>query len=237
MKIEILFNDKAMNSRFLEGHGFSCLLDRHLLFDTGLSPEVLLKNMKTAGVDIDDIGSVVISHDHQDHTGGLWEMLKIKKGLKVYACLNFSQEFKDKVKAFCGTLIEHDKPFEISKNIFLTGEMPGVYKGKPMPEQSLVVKTELGISVITGCAHPGIINILEKVRFYFSLQEIYSVFGGFHLHDKNKKEISDIVAKFQTMNVKKVGPTHCSGDTAEEIFAEKYIDNFIEVRAGQVFNI
>ncbi|MDP8292656.1 MAG: MBL fold metallo-hydrolase [Candidatus Orphnella occulta] len=237
MKIDILFNDQAMNSRFLEGHGFSCLLDRHLLFDTGLSPEVLLKNMKTIGADTGDIGSVVISHDHQDHTGGLWEILRIRKGLKVHACPNFSQEFKDKVKAFCGILIEHEKPFEISKNIFLTGEIPGIYKGKSMPEQSLAVKTELGISVITGCAHPGIINILRRARSLFPSEDFYSVFGGFHLHDKNKMEINDIVAKFQAMNVKKAGPTHCSGNAAEKIFTEKYMDNFIEVRAGQVFNI
>jgi len=237
MKIEIIFNDKAINSRFLEEHGFSCLLDRHLLFDTGLSPEVLLKNMKTTGSAIGDISSVVISHDHQDHTGGLWEILRIRKGLKVHACPNFSQDFKEKVKAFCGILVEHDKPFEISKNIFLTGEIPGIYKGKSMPEQSLVVKTELGISVITGCAHPGIINILEKVRLYFSSREIYSVFGGFHLYDKNEKEMNDIVAQFQAINVKKAGPTHCSGNTAEEIFAKKYMNNFIEVKAGQVLDI
>ncbi len=171
MRAQILFNDKAISSEFLEGHGFSCLIDSRLLFDTGSGFEILLKNIKTAGVGIDDIGSIVISHDHQDHTGGLWEILRIKKGLEVYACPNFSREFKDKAKAFCGTLIEHEKPFEISKNIFLTGEIPGTYKGKSMPEQSLVVKTELGISVITGCAHPGIVNILQRVKSFLSLRE------------------------------------------------------------------
>lgn len=237
MKIEILFNDKAMSSKFLEGHGFSCLIDNQVLFDTGSSPEVLFHNIRNVGIDINDIGSVVISHDHDDHTGGLWEILRIKKGLEVHVCSNFSREFKDKVMALEGIIIEENSLAEVTKNIFVTGEIPGVYKDKPMPEQALILKTVNGASVITGCAHPGIVNILRRVQPFLSLREFYSVLGGFHLHDKSANEINYIIEEFQAMNVKKVGPTHCSGDIAEEIFAEKYMNNFIEARAGQVLNI
>jgi len=237
MKIEILFNDQAMNSLFLEGHGFSCLVDSHILFDAGGNSETLLSNMQAMGISISDIEAIVISHDHKDHTEGLWAMLKMRKGLKVYVCSNFSQEFKDKVNVFQGILIEDDSHKEITKDISVTGKISGIYKGKNMPEQSLVVKTERGFSVITGCAHSGIVNILERVKSFFSLQEFYSVFGGFHLHDKSEKEINDIVAEFKAMHVGKAGPTHCSGKTAEEIFAKKYANNFLSATAGQVFNI
>lgn len=237
MKVEILFNDQAISNTFSNGCGFSCLVNSHILFDTGGNSESLFNNIKIMGVNITDIEAIVISHDHWDHTEGLWEILKVKKGLKVYACPHFSQKFKDKVKILQGILIEQDKPLEIAKNIFVTGEILGVYKGKSMPEQSLVAKTERGFSVITGCSHPGIINILEKVESFFSLREFYSVFGGFHLHDKSRNNINDIVIKFKEMNVEKAGPTHCSGKTTEEIFAKKYANNFIPVRAGQILNI
>ncbi len=237
MKVEILFNDQAINSTFSDGCGFSCLVNNHILFDTGGNPESLFNNIKIMGINITGIEAIVISHDHWDHTEGLWEILKIKKGLKIYACPHFSQKFKDKVKALRGILIEQDKPEEITRGIFVTGEISGVYKGESMPEQSLVVRTERGFSVITGCSHPGIINILEKVKSFFSLQEFYSVFGGFHLHDKNENDINNIVVKFKEMNVEKAGPTHCSGKTTEEIFAKKYMNNFISVRVGQILNI
>ena len=206
MKVDILFNDQAVDSTFLSGHGFSCLVNSHILFDTGSNAESLLSNMKIIGINIADIEAVVISHDHWDHIEGLWEILKIKKGLKVYACPNFSQEFKDKVKALYGTLIEQDSLKEIAGNIFVTGEIPGIYKGKSMSEQSLIVKTEKGLSVITGCSHPGIVNILERVKSFFSLRRFYSVFGGLHLHSKSKNEVDEIVQNFKEMNVEKAGP-------------------------------
>ena len=50
----------------------------------------------------------------------------------------------------------------------------GKYKGEYMPEQALVVKTNKGISVITGCAHPGIIKMLNTVQRNFQKEDIYA---------------------------------------------------------------
>ncbi len=82
----------------VSGHGFSCLLDGKILFDTGDAAESLLDNMKKLMVSIDDIEAVVISHDHWDHTGGLWEILKDRKGIKVYVLDSFSEELKKAVE-------------------------------------------------------------------------------------------------------------------------------------------
>ena len=237
MKVQILFNNETINKEFSRGWGFSCLVDSRVLFDTGENPKYLFNNMGIMDIDISGIEAVVISHDHWDHRGGLWELLNKRKQLKVYACIHFSREFKEKVRKLEGELIEADRFIEVSKDIFITGEISGEYQRQHIAEQALVVRTENGLSVITGCAHPGIVKMLEEVKKKFPKEQIYSVFGGFHLMDKNRRAIEIVVERFKEMQVKKAGPTHCSGKEAEKIFEEKYGINFISVKAGETLDV
>lgn len=237
MEIKIVFNNESVDERFLSGWGFSCLVDNRILFDTGEKAEYLFNNMKNMDINLSSVEAVVISHDHWDHTGGLWGLLEKKQKIKVYVCSRFSRAFKDKVKKLQGRLIEIEKFAEIEKNIFITGEIPGIYKGVSLPEQALAVKTDKGIIVITGCAHPGIIKILEAVKKKFPEKKIWFVFGGFHLINKDKREIKIIVERFKELGVEMAGPAHCTGYNAQMIFKKEYADNYISVKAGQTFEI
>ena len=237
MRVDILFNNESLSRKFSTGWGFSCLVGSRILFDTGENEGYLFKNMKNMDIDTSGIEAVVISHDHWDHTGGLWGILKQKRGLKVYACPGFGKKFKKKVENLQGKLIEADKFVEISKNIFITGEIPGTYCAQYMPEQALIIKTEKGITVITGCAHPGIIKMIEYIKEEFSKEQFYSAFGGFHLMDRDKRAIRMIVERFKQMGIKKAGPAHCSGKETEQIFNKEYGDNFLTIRAGQVLEV
>ena len=159
------------------------------------------------------------------------------KQKKVYGCPHFSREFKEKVRKLHGEFVGADRFIEISKNIFITGEISGAYQGQYMPEQALITRTENGLTVVTGCAHPGIVKMVEEVKEKFPKEQLYLVFGGFHLMDKNRRAIEIAVERFKEMQVKKAGPTHCSGKEAEKIFEEKYGINFIPVKAGQTLDI
>ena len=237
MRIKILFDKNAPDKKLHAGWGVSFLIGDKIVFDTGEKGPWLMENMTNLGVDIAGIESVVISHDHWDHTGGLWALLEKRRGLTTYACPHFSGEFKEKVQKSPGTLIEADKLKEISGNIFITGEIPGVYHGKHMPEQALAVRTENGISVITGCAHPGISKMVAQVKAAFSNEPIYLVSGGFHLMESDQRAIETVVGDFKKMGVKKVGPTHCSGPKAEEFFEQEYGDNFTHIIVGETSEI
>ena len=237
MKVKILFDKFTPDKKLHIGWGVSFLIDDKILFDTGEKGPWLIENMNNLGVNIAGIEAVVISHDHWDHRGGLWDILKQRNGIKVYICPNFSKEFKEKTKEFKGELIESDKLIEVSKDIFITGEIPGAYHGKYMPEQAGVLKTENGITVITGCAHPGILKIVEKVKVKFPGERIYFVLGGFHLMELDKRGIEIVVERFKEMEIKRVGPTHCSGPEAERLFKKEYGDNFTHIIVGETLEI
>ncbi len=237
MKIKILYDKKTGNKKLHTGWGVSFLVDGKVLFDTGENGPWLADNMKTLNVDINKIECVVISHDHWDHTGGLWELLEMREGLKVYACPNFSTKFKEKVKKLKGDLIEAKGITAIAKGIFYTGEIAGEYKGEYMAEGALVIMTKNGLSVITGCAHPGAIKIVNTVKKDFPNEDIYAVLGGFHLMDQDRSAIDATVDEFKKIGVKKVGATHCSGTSAEEVFKGRYKSDFIKIVVGQTLDI
>jgi 7,8-dihydropterin-6-yl-methyl-4-(beta-D-ribofuranosyl)aminobenzene 5'-phosphate synthase len=237
MLIKIIFDKESINRKYSNGWGFSCLVDNHIMFDTGEKAGYIFHNMKLMGIDLANIDTVIISHDHWDHTGGLWELLDQVREIKVFSCPGFSQEFKEKVIKSGGILKECDEFVKVTENIYVTGEIAGFYKGNFIAEQALAVHTGNGINIITGCSHPGIIKIIEKVKQKFPDEKIKVALGGFHLMDKEKREIELIAAKFKALGVEKVGPTHCSGDDAQIIFKQSYGDDYMSIKAGQVFEL
>ena len=162
------------------------------------------------------------------------------KNQKGNACIylpNFSRDFKDKAKKFGASLIEIDKLTQILPGIFSTGEIAGAYHNKYMAEQAMVLKTKNGITIITGCAHPGVLKMVEKVKTKFPKEPIYLVSGGFHLMESDKRAIEIVAENFKKLGIIKAGPTHCSGREAAVIFKEKYGKNFISVKTGQIFKV
>jgi len=236
MKIKILFDKETLDKNLHTGWGVSFLIDDKVLFDTGEKGEWLLGNMKKLGVDLNKIEAVVISHDHWDHKDGLWDLLKQRPGLRVYSCPGFGNGFKKKAKAFGADLIEVNKFTNIIDDIFSTGEIPGEYAFMPMPEQALAVKTQKGIVILTGCAHPGIIKIIEEVKKNLP-REIYLILGGFHLMEKDESTVKEIISKFRQLGIEKAGPTHCTGKNAIVLFKEEYKEDFLDVKVGQIIEI
>lgn len=237
MKGAIIYDNTACNEDLQSGWGFSCLLDQRILFDTGENPESLFHNLNQLKVDISKIEAVVISHDHWDHTGGLWELLKKRKNIRIYGCPGFSLPFKNQVRKLGATLIEAKTFQEINQWISVTGEIPGEYNHTTISEQALIINKDNVITVITGCSHPGIIKIIQKVKGIFPEKKISLAFGGFHLLYMEPQMIRTIVSAMKEMGVEKVGPTHCTGQEAQMIFKETFGDHFVSIEAGKTLEI
>lgn len=112
-----------------------------------------------------------------------------------------------------------------------TGPLTG-----PPEEQSLIINTEKGLVIITGCAHPGIVRIIEKAK-ELTGKEVYLVMGGFHLSGASERTIAKITKSFKENGVEKVAPSHCSGDKAREIFRKEYGEDFIENGVGKTIKL
>ncbi|MFC1512579.1 MBL fold metallo-hydrolase [bacterium] len=233
MDIKIIYSNEALNNRFKTGWGFSCLINNKILFDTGENGESLLFNMSLMDIDINKIEKIVISHDHWDHTGGMTQILDCRQGLPVFGCTSFSQKFKYNVINHSGRLFESGEMVEIDKGIIATGEIGTVHKGAYLAEQSLIVKTDNGLSVITGCAHPGIANIAGLIKEYFPSEDMYLLMGGFHLEEIEQDQIDTDVMYIKSLGFQKIGPAHCTGLEALRSFKDVFGEDFISVSAGQ----
>ena len=200
MKITIIYDNNA-HPGFESGWGFSCLVDsnQRILFDTGDNGQKLIHNFKKANIDPKSVNKVVLSHNHWDHVDGLEGFRKFNSEAEVVHPNTFSE------------------PTEISPGIYSTGAL-GVFP----KEQSLVVKTEKGNIVITGCAHPGLENILQTAR---GLGQIYGVLGGFHGFSK--------FAELEGIQL--IAPCHCTQHT--EQIKQKYPAQFKQIQAGSVIEI
>ena len=234
MNIRVLFDKVSQDDRYRTGWGVSFLVGETVLFDTGENGDWLLHNIDVMGVDIGNINAAVISHDHWDHTGGLWRLLEKKPSISVYACSGFGTTFKQRVRALDGTLIESDTITEVVPHIYVGPEINGAYKDAPISEHALIIDGREGISIITGCAHPGIANMVRKIMEYFTGKKISLVMGGFHLMGEDQNRILQVLEDFRKTGVESVGPTHCSGKEAEKKFHEAYRKQFVNVVVGDV---
>jgi 7,8-dihydropterin-6-yl-methyl-4-(beta-D-ribofuranosyl)aminobenzene 5'-phosphate synthase len=232
MNIKIIFDATAINDQFKTGWGFSCLINDNILFDTGDNGAAMVHNLNLMGVT--DIKKIILSHQHYDHVGGLWDVLAMSHDkISVYGCPNFHAKFKEKVVAHRANFIAVEAFQEIEPNIFTTGEMSGVYKEFIVLEQSLVLKTARGLVVVTGCAHAEITSIVRRVQTNFPQDHIYVVLGGFHLYEKSISEITNVFKSLQVLGVEKIAPIHCTGDQAKEIGKKYFGGNIIDIRAGE----
>ncbi len=211
MDIRIVYDNERRQLSLKAGWGFSALLGDYL-FDTGKSGPSLLLNLNRLGYDIRDLRGVIISHDHWDHRGGLWDLLQAAGGLKVYACPGFSEEFKDKVHTHGGRLAEVKEFTPIDSGLYLTGEIEGKHRNNRIVEQAAIIKTAQGISVCTGCAHPGVVSVAEKSIEPFPGVPANTVFGGFHLRSWKPEDVEKVIAALRKMGFKSVFAGHCSGN-------------------------
>ncbi len=230
----IVYDNNEYNKSFKPDWGFSCLIKigkDFILFDTGADWNILKENLEKTNLDINQIKYVFISHIHGDHTGGLWGFLKVNSNVTVYIPKSFPSDFKKRIELSGAGYFEISSFEEILPGMYSTGEL-----GTWIKEQSLVLDTSKGLVIITGCAHPGVVNIVRNVKQNLN-KSIYLVIGGFHLIGKSESEIRSIARDLKELGVRKVAPCHCSGALAREIFYEEFGDDYLEVGVGSIIQI
>jgi len=228
--VTILFDNTAADDRLATDWGFSALLetpDHTILFDTGTDGAVLLENFRILGKDPAAVEGIVISHAHGDHTGGLQALFDLGLRPKLFLLSGFPVHMRAEMSELV-EVVETTPGQEIVPGIRTTGQI-----GTAIPEQALVLETREGAVVLTGCAHPGVIRMVEGAQ-KFSSGPLHLVMGGFHLMETPLEQIQDILAEFRRLGVEEVGATHCSGDLAISTFRDAYGEHFQALGAGRV---
>lgn len=164
--LRVLILSTMLADRGIGEWGFAALVEadgHRILFDTGAHPDTVLKNARELGVDLTKVQEVILSHNHQDHTGGLLYMRRefakdnpstlsrvhVGRGIfwsrpKKSGEGNNMVAAKPAFEATGGVFIEHNGPVELYPGVWLTGPVPRAY-----PERNWsgtgVVKTPDGL--------------------------------------------------------------------------------------------
>ena len=236
LTVTIIYDNRVGAEGLKSAWGFACLiegLEKTILFDTGGDGPTLLGNMAALGIEPRDIGVIVLSHAHWDHTGGLADFLDVHNGVTVYLLESFPDEIGDDSRSRGAGVIKVNGPTELCSGATLSGEM--VEQGG-VAEQSLFLSTDSGVAVVTGCAHPGIVRTVERAK-EMTGRDILVVIGGFHLFKDSDASVRGVVSRLQELEVRWAAPCHCSGDSAIQRFADAYGDAFLRCRAGIVIPV
>lgn len=229
MSVVSVYDNYQVDPALKTAWGFGCVIKtprETILFDTGGNSEILVSNMETLHIDPQSIKKVVISHIHADHLGGLEGFLERNSDVTVFVPASFPESVKKMILEKGARLVEVSAPQKISSLVYSTGELYG-----PPKEQSLIINSNRGLVVITGCAHPGIVHVVEKAKELMQKDSVYLVLGGFHHPPMS------CVKKFRKLRVEKVAPSHCTGDPVREAFRREYGKDFIEYGVGKIIAI
>ncbi|MFW6150545.1 MAG: MBL fold metallo-hydrolase [Chloroflexota bacterium] len=169
MKITVIYDNETKEPSLRANWGFAALVEESgvptVLFDTGADGPTLLHNMEQLRIDPQRIDSIVISHSHWDHTGGLDAVLDRNEKADVYVPGSVGGRVVGRSVTSVGP-----RPATICDRVHSTGELEGI-------EQALALDTSNGIFVLTGCAHPHMKTILDAAARFGTL---YGIAGGFH---------------------------------------------------------
>ena len=102
-------------------------------------------------------------------------------------------------------------------------------------DANLLLETPSGPVLVLGCAHGGVLNILDHVKATFGITRLHAILGGTHLMFYAPEQIQAAIEAFEAFDVKLVGVSHCTGPQAAMTLAQHFGDRFQQAAAGSRF--
>jgi len=175
--------------------------------------------------------SIVLSHSKQEFDKGL----------------PYSEEF---IRANANLILTRN-PLRIANSAFYLGEIGryvdvSKYKsefhtvlddGELVPDElpddtGLAIDVEgLGLVVVAGCSHSGIVNIVRHASELLK-ENVYAVVGGFHMMKYDDEDLRDSINALKELGVGKVYTGHCTGLKAEKLLSDAFNEGFIKIHSG-----
>lgn len=125
--------------------------------------------------------------------------------------------------------------FETGDTTLFLEDAPGSGPDPHTDDLSLIVESSKGLVVLLGCAHAGLVNILEHASALHPGRPVYAVIGGTHLGFSGAEQMDGTVEKLRSLGIEKVGTSHCTGLAGAARLREALGDSFFFAGAGTVF--
>jgi len=101
-------------------------------------------------------------------------------------------------------------------------------------EMVMVFEGDQGLVILTGCAHNGVLNMIEATRRALPEKPILAVIGGFHLHHEDMVTVKTIGKLLHSWEIPRIITGHCTGDDAIDILADILGDRLIPLHTGLI---
>jgi 7,8-dihydropterin-6-yl-methyl-4-(beta-D-ribofuranosyl)aminobenzene 5'-phosphate synthase len=101
-------------------------------------------------------------------------------------------------------------------------------------DASLLLETTSGPVLLLGCAHGGVLNILDHIRERLGIRRLHAVLGGTHLMFFSSAQVRVVIEAFEHFDVALVGVSHCTGDGAAMQLAQHFDRRFQRAAAGRI---
>lgn len=236
------------------------------VMDTGAS-DAFLANARLLGIDLGEVDQVILSHGHYDHGGGIMAFAGEHPGVRIYMQRSAGGEFyhiKPEGTKYIGLdpritkmpqCVLLDGDVEIDEELFLFTDIKGrkmwpegnrklkkkegddLVQDDFRHEQCLVVREGNFHVLLSGCAHNGILNILDRYRQLFHRWPDVLI-SGFHMKQDVYKETDLDNIKETARILKKTGilcyTGHCTGRKAYDVMKEILQEQLHPIHSGEI---
>lgn len=227
---------------------------RNILLDTGGIAHVLLNNLAFLKLDATTVTDLVLSHGHFDHTSGVTDVLRLAPQARIWAGKSLARErwagsdasrmagggaalaglgfcpidpnceIAPGVIAFTVPSNDRDARWVSAHNLFEKDACGALTSDTFADDVSLLVQTTKGASLVLGCAHAGLPNIMAYAAKTFGIDSFDTVLGGTHLCSATRDTLSEWMSALARFPVKHWRPCHCTGFRAAAQLARHFED-------------